>query len=119
MSIKINNITDLIYYYSSRNLATLYWTNASVSGGSSVLRPYQYYAIAYDSLTVSAVNVVPQSNTHRTCLVPIVPNTADNSVTLPYVYVTTQQQLSGAGLAKVVMDGVYYITNGQWYIKDE
>ena len=103
---------------STGKLAMVYWTYNSISVANTFV-PYQYYAIAYDSLTVSAVNVVPQNNAQRTCLSPIVPNTADNSVTLPYVYVTTQQQLSGAGLAKVVMDGTYYITNGLWYIKDE
>lgn len=102
----------------SGNLAMLYWTANSLSAANKYV-PYEYYAITYDSLTVSAVNVVPQNNAQRTCLSPIVPNTSDNTITLPYAYVTTQQQLSGAGLTKVVMDGTYYITNGQWYIKDE
>lgn len=98
-------------------LAMVYWTYASLSV-ENYPAGYEYYAIAYDSLSVSAVYAVPQNNAQLTSLAAIIPTTNDNSITLPHVYVAVNQQLSGVGLTKIIMNGISYITNGKWYIKD-
>lgn len=102
---------------STGKLAMVYWTYASLSV-TNYPAGYEYYAIAYDSLSVSAVYAVPQNNAQLTSLAAIIPTTNDNSITLPHVYVAVNQQLSGVGLTKIIMNGISYITNGKWYIKD-
>lgn len=102
---------------STGKLAMVYWTYDSLSV-ANYPAGYEYYAIAYDSLSVVAVNVVPQNNAQLTSLAAIIPTTNDNSITLPHVYVAVNQQLSGVGLTKIIMNGISYITNGKWYIKD-
>lgn len=102
---------------STGKLAMVYWTYTSLSV-ANYPAGYEYYAIAYDSLSVVAVNVVPQNNAQLTSLAAIIPTTNDNSITLPHVYVAVNQQLSGVGLTKIIMNGISYITNGKWYIKD-
>lgn len=102
---------------STGKLAMVYWTYTSLSV-ANYPAGYEYYAIAYDSLSVAAVNVVPQNNAQLTSLAAIIPTTNDNSITLPHVYVAVNQQLSGVGLTKIIMNGISYITNGKWYIKD-
>lgn len=102
---------------STGKLAMVYWTYDSLSI-TNFPAGYEYYAIAYDSLSVVAVNVVPQNNAQLTSLAAIIPTTNDNSITLPHVYVVVNQQLSGVGLTKIIMNGISYITNGKWYIKD-
>jgi len=103
---------------SAGNLAMIYWG----INGLSVANAYTsniYYAVTYSSISVSAVTVIPQNSAQFTSLAPIVANTSDNAVSLPYAYAAVHQQVAGLGLTKVVMDGTYYITNGLWYIKDE
>lgn len=102
---------------SAGNLALIYWG----INGLSVANAYTsniYYAVTYSSISVSAVTVIPQNTAQLTSLAAIIPTTNDNSITLPHVYVAVNQQLSGVGLTKIIMNGISYITNGKWYIKD-
>lgn len=77
-----------------------------------------YRVTAADSTSQAAVTLTPQYGAQKTSLAPIVPMCNDNSISLPYAYAALHTQASGIGLQSMAMDGVNYITNGCWYIKD-
>ncbi|MDO4862860.1 MAG: hypothetical protein Q4A05_01715 [Ruminococcus sp.] len=100
------------------------------SGGLAVIVPAKnacsfaatdtdYKIIVADSTTPTLVSVGPSYSTNVTCLVPVAPKAMSTTRMLPYVYAALTTQLNTEGLQSVEIDGVPYITNGVWYIKDD
>lgn len=64
------------------------------------------------------VTIKPIFNSNKTTLAPVVPDSSDVDNYLPYCYMATATQLPNEGLTAVRINGVDYITNGIFYIRD-
>lgn len=86
------------------------WITSTLSG---------YSVCAVNSTEAANVTLTPNLNAQLTSIAPVVAETTDTSVTIPDVYAALHSQQTNDGLAAVTINGVNYITNGTWYIKDE
>lgn len=77
-----------------------------------------WYAISSTASTGQQLCGNTRYGSNRTCLAPIATAAQDPDEYLPYAYVATASQLASEGLTAVRINGVDYITNGTWYIRD-
>ena len=79
---------------------------------------YYWHAISSTSSSAQTLCGNTRYGSNRTCLAPIATAAQDPDEYLPYAYVATASQLASEGLTAVRINGVDYITNGTWYIRD-
>lgn len=120
-------LVNTTYYHSPQvmitvdntgDLAVIFKNTTGLTDGSYNVSITSYRVTAADSTSQAVVTLTPQYGAQKTSLAPIVPICSDNSISLPYAYAALHTQASGMGLQSMAMDGVNYITNGCWYIKD-
>ena len=88
------------------------------SGTSFTLQDEYWSTITSTSTTSNSMLVKPRYISNRTCLSPLASSADDPDEYLPYAYVATATQLASEGITAVRINGVDYITNGEWYIRD-
>ena len=78
-----------------------------------------YAVIVSDSTVPTPLNIGPSYSSNVTSLAPIPVKALETTRMLPYVYAALTTQLNNEGLQSVEIDGVPFITNGIFYIKDD
>ncbi len=78
-----------------------------------------YAVIVSDSTVPTPLNIGPSYSSNVTSLAPIPVKALGTTRMLPYVYAALTTQLNSEGLQSVEIDGVPFITNGIFYIKDD
>lgn len=99
-------------------LAYLKTTQYLPADTSFIVSNNYWYAISSTSSTGQQLCGNTRYGSNRTCLAPIATAAQDPDEYLPYAYVATASQLASEGLTAVRINGVDYITNGTWYIRD-
>lgn len=94
-------------------------THQNLPDGTSYNMINNYWsAVSSTSTSAQTLRIETKFGSNRTCLAPIATAADDPDEYLPYAYVATSTQLAGEGLTAVRINGVDYITNGVWYIRD-